>query len=117
MSSKAVSVRGTENLCAFGPGGEIFLLLGRELVDLHVEGLELEARDLAVYFLGYGIDLLLEFAGVFDEVLDGERLIREAHVHDDSGMAFGGGKVDEAAFAEEINFAAIAQRVLLDIRP
>ncbi len=45
---------------AFGPGCEIVLLLGSELVHLHAHGFELELGDLPVDRLGHGVDLRLE---------------------------------------------------------
>src|SRR5579872_658868 len=44
---------------------------------------------------------------ILHEVLGGKRLIGEAHIHHASRVAFGGGKVDEAAFAEQIDLASI----------
>ena len=45
-----------------------------------------------------------------------ERLIGEAHVHHRRRMAFRRGQVDQAAFAQQVDLASVAQRVLLDER-
>ena len=82
-------------------------LLGREFVEVVAHGIELEAGDFLVKMFGDNVDLGLEVLVIRNQVFGGERLIGEAHVHDGSGMAFGGGKIDEAAFSEEIDFAAV----------
>ena len=81
-------------------------------MDAH--GFELEPGDFAVDGLGHGIDFGLEFLVMLDHVLGGERLVGEAHVHHRRGMAFGGGEIDEAAFAEQINLAAVLHGVFVD---
>ena len=43
---------------------------------------------------GTGIDLSLQLLGVLNHVFGGIGLVREAHVHHGSRMAFGGGQVD-----------------------
>src|SRR5271156_4846067 len=101
------------SLSAFGPGRQVLLLVGGELVDLDAHGVELEFGDVAVDILGDGVNLVLEAAGVLDQVFGGERLVGEAHVHHGSRVAFGGGEGDEAAFAEEVELAAIFHHVFV----
>ena len=47
-------------------------------------------------------------------VLGRERLVREAHVHDDRRMALGGGDVDEPALGEQEDPPAVGELELLD---
>src|SRR5271156_651136 len=69
--------------------------------------------SLAVYGFGDGVNLRLQVFRVFHYVFGREGLIGEAHVHYYCGVAFGGGQVDEAAFAEEINLAAVFHGVFV----
>src|SRR5271156_3903460 len=92
------------------------LLLGGELIEAVAHGFQLEAGDFAVDVLGNDIDLRLEFLVVLGQVFGGERLIGKAHVHNRSGMAFGGGEVDQAAFGDEVNLAAVLEQEFIDQR-
>src|SRR2546422_301544 len=87
---------------AVGPGRQVRALLGRQLVDLYAHRRELEAGDLAVDLAWHAVHLLCQAPTVFDHVLGGQGLVREAHVHDGRGMPLGGGQVDEAALAEDV---------------
>src|SRR4051794_7403718 len=69
------------------PAPRIRLLALRRDVDLDPQRLELEARHLAVDRVGHGMHPRAELAHPADEVLDGERLVGEGHVHDGGGMA------------------------------
>ncbi len=71
-------------------------------------------RDSLVELLGNHVDLLLQRAVVLHQVLDRERLVGEAHVHHGRRMTFRRRQVDEAAFAQQVDLAAVAQRELLD---
>ena len=71
-------------------------------------------RDLLVKVLGHGVDRLLEVLWLATRYSAAERLVGEAHVHHGGRVTFGGGKVDEAAFGEQIDLAAVVQVVLLD---
>src|ERR1700728_1647886 len=104
-------------LGAFGPGGQVLLLIGRELIDLDSHGVEFEFGDVAVDVFGDRINLVLQAAGVLNQVFGGERLVGEAHVHYRSGVAFGGGEVDQSAFAEEVELAAIFHHVFIHEGP
>src|SRR3954452_5017702 len=64
------------------PGAQVVALLGGELVDLHAARLELETRDLAIDRLGHRMHTGGQLARMAHEVLDGERLVGERHVHD-----------------------------------
>src|ERR1051326_953333 len=110
----AVVKRRSSTLCSFAPASQIFFLLGREAVDLDAHGFELQFGNALVEFVGNFVDRLLELLTVFDHVFDRERLVGEAHVHDAGGVAFSGGQVDQAAVAEEVDFAAVFERVLVD---
>src|ERR1700722_1234665 len=104
-------------LGAFGPGGEVVLLLGRELIDLEAHGFELQFGDLLVEVLGNRVDLRLEVLGVLDHVIGGQGLVGEAHVHHRRGMALCSCEVDETTVAKEINPATVFHCVFFDERP
>ena len=92
------------------------LLLGGELVELVAHAVELEARDFLVEIFGHDVDLRLQLLVILQQVFGGESLIGEAHIHDGGRMSFGGSQIDEAAFAEEIDFAAVLQQVFVHKR-
>src|SRR5712664_1360540 len=77
-------------------------------------GIELEAGDFLVQMIRNDVYLRLQGLVIRTEVFGGERLVGEAHVHYRSGMAFGGGKIDEAAFGEEIDLSAILHSKFVD---
>src|SRR5438445_11672330 len=99
---------------AVGPGRQVRALLGRQLVDLYAHRRELEAGDLAVDLAWHAVHLLCQAPTVFDHVLDGQGVVREAHVHDGRGMPVGGGQVDEASLAEAVEPPSASNRELLD---
>src|ERR1700676_525309 len=105
-----------KTLRAFLPGGEVVLLLGRELVEFVTHGFEFEARDFAVEMLGNDVDLRLHALVILEQILSRKRLIGEAHIHHGGGMAFGGGEIHEAPFAEEVHFAISLQDIFIDER-
>ena len=47
---------------------------------------------------------------------DARRLVREAHIHHHRGVALRGGQIDQAAFAQQVNFAAVFHRVFFHER-
>src|SRR6266851_1279952 len=100
-------------LRAFLPGSEVVFLLRRELVQSVAHRIELEARDFLVQVFGYDIHLRLEVFVIGAQIFGGKRLVGEAHVHYGSGMSFGGGKIDEAAFGEQVNLAAVLQLIFI----
>src|ERR1700686_5252826 len=104
------------SLRAFLPGSQVILLLGSELVELVAHGLELKARDFAVEMLWNDVDLRLHRFMVLHQVFGGKRLVGEAHVHHRGGMPFGGGKIYEPAFAQEVNLAVSLQDIFIDER-
>src|SRR5260370_10172557 len=85
-------------LRAFLPGSEVVFLLRGELVEPVTHRIELEARDFLVQVFGYDIHLRLKVLVVRAQIFGGKRLVGKAHVHYGSGMPFGGGKIDYAAF-------------------
>src|SRR6267154_3278503 len=101
-------------LRAFRPPRQILFLLGSEAVDFDAHGFQLQLGYALVEFFGDTIDAFFQAAEIFDHVFDRERLVGETHVHDGRWMAFGGGQVDEPAFAEQINLPSIAKRIFFD---
>src|SRR5712692_11577296 len=57
-----------------------------------------------------------ELAFVLDQILDRERLVGKAHVHDAGRVAFSRGEVDETAFAEDDDAPAVAEFVFFNKR-
>ena len=55
-------------LGAFGPRGQVLLLIWRELIDLDAHGVKFEFGDMTVDIFGDGINLMLQGAGVLDQV-------------------------------------------------
>ena len=51
---------------------------------------------------------------LLDGPFGGEGLNGEAHVHDGGGVAVGGGEVDQAAFAKDLDAAAVGQGEFVD---
>src|SRR5713101_6493436 len=100
-------------LRAFVPGSQVVFLLRRELVEAVAHGVELEAGDFLVQVLGNDVHLRLETLVVRPEVLGGEGLVGETHVHHGSGMAFGGGKVNETSFGEQVDLAAVLHLIFV----
>ena len=86
-------------------------------VDRDAHRRQLEPGDLLVDLARHRVDLTLERRGVRDGVLGRERLVREGHVHHDRRVALGGRDVDEAAFGEQVERAAVGERELLDEPP
>src|SRR5882762_4778731 len=100
-------------LRAFVPGSQVVFLLRRELVEAVAHGIELEARDFLVQVLGNDVHLRLQMLVVRAEVLGREGLVGETHVHHGGGMAFGGGKVDETSFGEQVDLAAVLHLIFV----
>ena len=69
------------SLGTLAPARQILFLLRSELIDLDAHSFELQAGDALVEFDRHGEDLLLEILMVLHQVLAGERLVSEAHVH------------------------------------
>src|SRR5260370_40254041 len=90
-------------LRAFLPGSEVVFLLRRELVQSVTHRIKLEASDFLVQVFRYDIHLRLEVLVIRAQVFGGKRLVGEAHVHDGSGMAFSGGKIDKAASGVQVD--------------
>ena len=99
---------------AFLPLVQVMVLLGGQSVDVHAHRFELKARDFLVHGHRQAVHAVFQAARIAQHVLGGERLVGEAHVHHAGRVAFGGGQVDQAAFAEQIDLPPVGQGVLLD---
>ena len=64
--------------------------------------------------LGTSWTLWVELALVLERPLGREGLGGEAHVHDAGRVAVGGGEVDQAAFAEDVEPSAVGLDVFVD---
>src|ERR1022692_2813885 len=101
-------------LRSFIPARQVLFLLRTQAVDLDAHRLQLEFRNPLIEVLGNNVNLLLQRGVVLHQVLHRERLVSEAHVHDGRWMAFRCGEVDQAAFAQQVDLAAVSQRELFD---
>src|SRR6266851_2211667 len=102
--------RSTLALRSLAPARQILFLLRAQPVDLDSHRLQLQLGNSLVEFVWHAVDLFLQRLEILDHVLDRQRLVGEAHVHDRRGMSFGGGQIDEPSFAEKVDLAAIFQR-------
>src|SRR2546427_9308945 len=95
------------------PRREVLLLL----VCLRVYGApyggELEAGYFLVHRRRHGFALVLQRPAVLDQVLDRQRLVGEAYVHDAGRVALGQRQVHEPAFAQQVDPPAVRQEELL----
>src|SRR5438045_6669293 len=98
------------------PRRQVPLLLCRQRVDRHAHRRELQACDLRVDLLRHRVHADVEFLLLQHEVLGGQRLVGEAHVHDARRVALGRGEIDQPSLAEQEQLAAVAQTELLDER-
>src|SRR5207245_3891619 len=97
------------------PAREVDFLVRSETVYPHAHRFELQARDLAIDLLRHRMDLARKRLPLPDEVLAGESLIGEGHVHDRRRVAFRGRQVDEPALAEQVDSPSIAQCESVDV--
>src|SRR5262245_41741228 len=98
------------------PAGEILRLLGRELVYLHTERIQLQPRDLALERRRDLVHALLERAGGGHEVHGRERQQGERDVHHGGRVALGGGQVHDPPLREQVE-PLLADDELLHERP
>src|SRR6266850_2479275 len=101
-------------LRAFLPGSQVTLLRGREAVDADSHRVQLESGDLAIDLRRDWIHGRSERSRMLDQVLRRQRLVGEAHVHDARGVSLRGGEIDQAAFAEQGDAAAVGELVLVE---
>src|SRR5258708_36514162 len=96
-------------LRSLAPPRQILFLLRRQVVDLDSERLQLQFGDPLVEIVGDFVNPVLQTLVILYHVLGGESLVRKAHVHDGWRVSFGGSQVDQAAFAEQVDLAPVAQ--------
>src|SRR2546428_4159875 len=83
------------------PGGEVFLLLGRERVNRHAHCVELEPGDLPIELRRNAVHVLSEHGAALHDELGRERLVGEAHVHHARRMPFGCGEVYQPSVRQD----------------
>src|SRR2546430_11323320 len=92
-------------------------LLPGHCIDLHTHRGELAPGDVLVELARDRVDLWREVFALRHEVLDRQRLVREAHVHHRGRMSLRSREVHEASFSEHHDATAIAQLVFVHERP
>src|SRR5215211_1270148 len=100
-------------LGSFFPGAQVLYLFRGKRIDLHTHRFEFEAGDLIVNISGYGVNLLFELVRILCHKFRGKSLVSERHVHHGGGVTFGGGKVDETSFAEDVDLATVLGEILV----
>src|SRR4249919_233615 len=113
--SVATGTAGSGWLRALVPGVHVAALLVGQLVDGERHAFELEPRDLVVDLLRHGVDAGLEASVVLGHVLGGERLVREAHIHDRRRVPLRGGQVHEPPLREQVEAAPVGHFEALDV--
>src|SRR4029077_5640921 len=78
------------------PRREVLLLLLGERVDGYAHGLQLEPGDLPIELEGNAVDPFRQRGAALHQVLGGESLVGEAHVHYTRGVPLGSGQIDQA---------------------
>src|SRR5512138_1636195 len=104
-------------LSTFLPRSHVAALLGCRLIDHRSHRREFETRDLPVDLHRNRVNLPLERGVVLHHELRGERLVRERHVHDRSGMSLRRSEIDQAAVRQEMDPPAVGELELLDEFP
>src|SRR6476619_5459232 len=98
------------------PRGEVFFLLRSEAITFDPHTGEFQRGNLILdgfrYLMNAGVERLL----IGDDPVDRERLRGKTHIHYRSGVAFGCGKIHEAAFAEDVNRSIAGDMISFDIR-
>ena len=74
---------------------------------LNAHGAQLDAGDLGIDLCRHGVDALFQRLRVLHHELRRQGLVGKGHVHHGSRMPFGGGQVDEASLAEDVDLASI----------
>src|SRR5712691_2393130 len=98
------------------PARKVFELLGSERIDRKSQSAQLKTRDFLIDLRRQQMNAGSEFAFILDQILDRERLVGKAHVHDAGRMAFGGREIDQPAFAQNVYSPAIFKFVFLHKR-
>ena len=93
-------------LGAHFPTGEIFLLLVGQLVNRRAHRFEFQRRYMLIKFARKGQHILAELLVVLDDILRGQRLVGKRHIHHHRRVSFCGGQIDQAPFAEHVDFAS-----------
>ena len=96
------------------PRGKILFLLSCQGVNFNAQRCEFELGYFDINLGGNDINFLFQFARIFCHEFSAQRLIRKGHVHNTGGMSFRRRQIDEAPFAQEIDFFAALKRVLSD---
>src|SRR5579872_4654862 len=98
------------------PRRQVLLLLVGQHVDVRAECGELEAGNLAIDALRYTVHVARQARSLLYQILRGQRLVREAHVHDAGRVSFGGGQIDQTPLPQQ-EYPVAADHILLDERP
>src|SRR6185312_866218 len=98
------------------PRRQVPLLLVRQHVDVRADRGEFEPGDLAIDGFRHAVHVARQTRSLLYQILRGQRLVREAHVHHARRVSLGCSKVDEPPLAQQKNPLA-AHHVFFDERP
>src|SRR5215218_2116504 len=97
------------------PAGQKLLLLARQCVDTHADGVELHRGHLVVYLLGEEVYFVLHGGVLVREAVGAESLDREGEVHDLDGVPVTRRQIDDHAAPDEVQSAAVGGGELFDV--
>ena len=93
-------------------------MLRRKRIDRYPERTQLKSGNFHIDLWRQEVHSGFELALVLHQILDGQRLVREAHIHHAGWVAFGRSEVYQTAFGQNDNAPATGLNlVLFDERP
>src|SRR5215211_5602788 len=100
---------------SLAPADQKFLLLARQRVDAHTDGVELHCGHLVVYLRREEVYFVLHRGVLVREAVGAEGLDREGEVHDLDGVPVARCQVDDHAAPDEVQSTAVGGGELLDV--
>src|SRR5215216_4408766 len=100
---------------SLAPAGQELLLLWRQCVDAHADGVELRCGYFVVYVFGEEVNPVLHRGVFVREAMGAEGLDREGEVHDLDGVPVTRRQVDDHAAPDEVQSTAVGDDELLDV--
>src|SRR5215218_6856203 len=100
---------------SLAPAGKELLLLRRQRVDAHADGVELRRGHLVVYLPGEEVYPVLHRGVLVREAVGAEGLDREGEVHDLDRMTVARRQVDDHAAPDEVQPTAVDGGELLHV--
>src|SRR5215218_5480658 len=100
---------------SLAPAGKELLLLRRQCVDAHADGVELHCGHLVVYLLGEEVYFVLHRGVLVREAVGAEGLDREGEVHDLDGVPVARRQIDDHSPPDEVQPTTVSGGELLDV--